>query len=66
MLLFATNKNIINELNATNLKKFNEKYIFRFFKRMNKGKIKIKVLEDEFNGKKKFISKAIKEIIIVP
>jgi hypothetical protein len=33
---------------------------------MNKGKIKIKVLEDEFNGKKKFISKAIKEIIIVP
>ena len=57
MLLFATNKNIINELNATNLKKFNEKYIFRFFKRMNKGKIKIKVLENEFNGKKNLLVK---------
>tara|TARA_B100000767_G_C19291656_1_gene339692 strand:- start:242 stop:412 length:171 start_codon:yes stop_codon:yes gene_type:complete len=51
---------------VTNLKKFKEKYILRFFKKRNKGRINIRVLTAKFNGKKKFITRVIKEIVIIP
>ena len=66
ILLFAINKKTIIELKITNFKKLREKYIFKFLKNINKGNINIKLLTTIFNGKKKFISRVIKEINIRP